>query len=604
MSDADEPIVGIDLGTTNSVVAAVVDGRPVVLEEEGAAILPSVVGLAADGGLVVGVAARNQLAAFPERTVASIKRRMGTMDPVSLGEQDFTPPEISAVILRRLRDRAARALGRPVRRAVVTVPAFFDENQRQATREAGELAGLKVERVVNEPTAASLVYHAAARDPRTILVYDFGGGTFDVSLVRMEDGVVEVVTSKGDTRLGGDDVDLALLDLVAGIFEQEHGIDLRADPSQRYRTLLACERAKVELSTVDSVRIAEEFIAEKDGRPLNLTVTIDRDEFEELIEPLVERTIACIDEALRDAERTIHQLDDVVLVGGSTRIPLVQQRLREELLREPSRAVDPDLAVALGAAVQGAMIQGRSVGPVLIDVTGHTLGIEAAGDMTPAGPELFFSPIIHRNSPLPARTEQAYYTMHDEQEKADIHVLQGEHAELHRNRSIGRFTLDLQAGGGDRSKIVVRFDLSLDGTLKVTATQPATGVSEELTIDNALSRFRAEEKEQAQARLGELFDVSGGLGDDADSAAEGADGEDGPTGATDATAADAAEASAFPAAAALLRQAGRIRPSVEGDDAEDLDRLTSRLEQAIAEDDAAAVQRISGQLDDVLFYVQ
>ncbi|MGN6545706.1 MAG: Hsp70 family protein, partial [Aureliella sp.] len=249
MSGSNDPIVGIDLGTTNSVVAAIVDGKPVVLEEDGEKLLPSIVGFNAQGQLITGVVARNQLAAFPDRTIASIKRRMGTMDPVQLGDESFTPPEISAMILRRLKDRASRALGRAVTRAVITVPAFFDESQRQATREAGELAGLTVERIINEPTAATLVYHAGEHDPRRIVVYDFGGGTFDVSIVRMEAGVVEVLTSKGDTHLGGDDLDQVLLDHVADQFLDEHQVDLRENASTRFRLLQSCEQAKRRLST-------------------------------------------------------------------------------------------------------------------------------------------------------------------------------------------------------------------------------------------------------------------------------------------------------------------------------------------------------------------
>jgi molecular chaperone DnaK len=608
MTNTDGPIVGIDLGTTNSVVAAIVDGQPQVLDENGEQLLPSVVAVNAEGQLITGVIARNQLAAFPDRTIASIKRRMGKMDAISLGDQTFTPPEISAMILRRLRDRASRALQQPVSRAVITVPAFFDENQRQATREAGELAGFKVERIINEPTAATLVYHAGSQDRKQIVVYDFGGGTFDVSVVRMEAGVVEVLSSKGDTQLGGDDLDQALLNHVADQFQEEHQIDLRENASTRYRLLLACESAKVQLSSDESVQIIEEFIAEKDGQPLNLISTITRDKCEELIAPLVDRTITCVDESLRDAGLTIHQIDDLVLVGGSTRTPLVQRRLREEFLREPSRAVDPDLAVAMGAAVQAAMIDGQSVGPVLVDVTGHTLGIEACEGMSFNGPNLVFSPIIHRNSPLPARHEDAYSTMHDEQKKAEIHVLQGEHSEVRRNRSIGRFMLDLETGGGDRSKIIVRFDLTLDGTLNVTATQPATGISMELKIDNALSQFQADERDRAQARLGAMFDASDELiGDDDLPSKEQwkVHGEHESLPQGKAIVADLAAAkSKFPAAAALLEKADSLGLSVDGEDAEDIQTLTANLMEAMAMDDQTAVASLSEELDDILFYVQ
>ncbi|WP_010582036.1 Hsp70 family protein [Schlesneria paludicola] len=605
MADRQDPIVGIDLGTTNSVVAIIVDGKPLVLDEAGEKLLPSVVGINPQGQLVTGVAARNQLAAFPDRTVASIKRQMGRMDPVALGDQTFTPPEISAMILRRLRDRASRAIGQPVNRAVITVPAFFDENQRQATREAAGLAGLTVERIINEPTAATLVYHAGSHDRKQIAVYDFGGGTFDVSIVRMEAGVIEVLSSRGDVHLGGDDLDQVLVNHVADQFQTEHGVDLRKNSQARYRLWLACEQAKRRLSTDETVEITEEFIAEKAGQPLHLTATVTREEFEELIEPFVARTIDSLDEALRESGLTIHQLDDLVLVGGSTRIPLVEARLREEFQREPSRAVDPDLAVALGAAVQAAMIDGRSAGPVLVDVTGHTLGIEACTEMTFAGPKMFFSPIIHRNTPLPARYEQAYSTLYDDQDAVDIHVLQGERPEVHRNQSIGKFRLELETGSGDRNKVVVRFDLTLDGILKVSATQSATGLSQVLTIQNALSQFQADDRDRAESRLKTMFDDSVEFLDEDDGPfsnewqAEDSDGKDALS-----TADHASAEVRFPEAVAILKKADSLRASVEGQDAEDLELLCENLKQAMTLDDPAAVASLIAELDDLLFYVR
>jgi molecular chaperone DnaK len=598
------PIVGIDLGTTNSVVAIVENGKPRVLDDAGETLLPSVVGINPAGQLITGTSAKNQLAAFPDRTVASIKRRMGTMEPVPLGDQTYTPPEISAMILRKLRDRAARALGQPVNRAVITVPAFFDENQRQATREAAVLAGLSVERIINEPTAATLVYHAGSHDRKQIAVYDFGGGTFDVSIVRMEAGVIEVLSSHGDVRLGGDDLDLTLLNHVADRFQAAHGVDLRANAQSRYRLLLACEQAKCRLSTDETTQIAEEFIAEKDGQPLHLAEAVTREEFEKLIEPFVERTIRNVDEALRDARLTIHQIDDLVLVGGSTRIPLVEKRLREEFLREPSRAVDPDLAVALGAAVQAALIGGETVGPVLVDVTGHTLGIAVCVGMNFMNPVMEFSPIIHRNSPLPARYEQAYSTMYNDQKQVEIHVLQGERPEIHRNRSVGKFRLDLESGGGDRNKIVVRFDLTLDGTLKVTATQPATRRSRELLIDNALSQFQSGERSRAETRLGALFNASDELLDDDELASSMTWRTPDPESDFAASDPEQSAESRFPEAAGLLKKAQSLKTSVEGQDARDLESLCKNLEDAMAADDTEAVTSLGAELDDLLFYVR
>ncbi len=591
------PIVGIDLGTTNSVVAAVIDGKPQVLAESGETILPSVVGLDIDGELLIGAAARNQQAAFPERTISSVKRKMGTMEEIELGEHSFTPPEVSAMILRKLCDRAQRSLGVPVKRAVITVPAFFDENQRQATREAGELAGLQVERIINEPTASTLVYHAGSRDPKSIVVYDFGGGTFDVSVVRIEDGVIEVLSSQGDTKLGGDDIDDVLMNHVADQFAQEHQIDLREDTSTRYRLRQACEKAKCALSQDESVHITEEFIAEKQGHPLNLSTTISRDEFEEMISAFVDRTIDCVDKALREVNMTAHQIDDLVLVGGSTRIPLVTRRLREEFLREPSRAVDPDLAVALGAATQAAMYDGQSIGPVLVDVATHTLGIEACEGMQMFGSRPVFSPVIHRNTPLPARYEQAYSTVHDEQKVALIHVLQGEYDSVERNQSIGEFKLNLETGG-ENNKIVVRFDLTLDGTLRVVATQTASGAAKELTINNALSQFQSGQRDQAQARLGAMFDSSDELLDEEDLRPSKGwqSSEDGEQ--------DSDAAERFPAAVAMLEQVKKIDSSVADEDAKEIHSLASQLRDALARGSDVDVNVLCEELDDILFYVQ
>ena len=394
---------------------------------------------------------------------------------------------------------------------------------------------------------------------------------------------------------------------MADEFRLAHGIDLRANPHARYRLLQACERAKCRLSTEETALIAEEFIAEKDGQPLHLQVAVTRQQLEERIDAYIERTIHCSDEALRGAGLSTHQIDDLVFVGGSTRIPMVERRVRDEFLRQPSRAVDPDLAVALGAAVQAAMIEGQTVGPVLVDVSGHTLGIEACVGRTFSGPKLEFTPIIHRNSPLPASYEEAYSKMSDEQESAIIHVLQGERPEVYRNRSVGKFNLPLKAGGGERSKIVVRFDLTLDGTLKVTATQTATGLRNELVIDNALSQFRAEARVRAEERLASLFDSSEELIDDEDSRApkEWRDLEGDLDDSDDsAERTDWSGVSKYPEAAAVLLNAQSLKSSVEGQDAEDLEALCENLANAMALDDAASVAAFEAELEDLIFYVR
>lgn len=610
LANDDQPIVGIDLGTTNSVVAAVIKGQPRVFQVDHQDWMPSIVGLSPSGTLVTGIAARNQLAAFPDRTIASIKRKMGTMEPVSLGDETYTPPEISAMILRRLRDVASRALGQDVQRAVITVPAYFDEHQRQATRQAGELAGLRVERIINEPTAATLVYHADKHDRKHIVVYDLGGGTFDVSIVRLEAGVIEVLASQGNTKLGGDDIDHLLLDFVADDFLKKHDIDLRKEPQAKFRLLQACEQAKIRLSEAETVAIAEEFIGEKNGQPLHVQISISREELDEMILPLIERTISCVSKALRDASMTIHQMDDLVLVGGSTRIPLVSSKLRDQFLRQPSRAVDPDLAVALGAAVQAAMLQGQSVGPVLVDMATHTSGIIACVSMSISGPELINVPIIHRGSPLPARYEEAFSKMFDEQRQVEIEVLQGEHPEPNRNIPIGSLKLSLTGDDDSHRKVVVGFDLTLDGVLKVTAKQPASGRVEELVVDNALSQFAAHEREAAQSRLRFMFEQSTEIA--------GLDELVPNSEFHDDVRVDNAHRSPqdsrlnvlekarerFPKTASLLERAVALGQQVQGEDAEDLETLCEQIYSALETDDEDSIKDLTADLDDMLFYVQ
>ena len=606
MSENESPIVGIDLGTTNSVVAIVIDGQPQVLDCDGQPSLPSIVGLTTDEKLITGVVARNQLAAFPDRTIASIKRKMGTMEPVALGDQEYTPPEISAMILRRLRDVASRATGKDISRAVITVPAYFDENQRQATRQAGTLAGLTVERIINEPTAATLVYHADSPDRKHIAVYDFGGGTFDVSVVRMEAGVTEVLSSQGDTHLGGDDLDSALLDYVAEKFMAEHDIDLRENLQSRYRVQHACEQAKIHLSQFESTTIAEEFVIDKDGRSLNLNMEINRETFNDLIEPFIERTIDCVNQAIQDASMTMHQIDDLVLVGGSTRIPLVADRLREQFLREPSRAVDPDLAVALGAAVQAAMLEGQNVGPVLVDVSTHTLGIEACGEITFNGPELMFVPIIRRHSPLPARYEKTFSKMFDEQESVKIHVMQGDSCVPEDNTSIGSFDLNVKSMKSTSRKIVVGFDLTLDGVLRVTAKQPGTGRTEELVIQNAFSDFTANDQERVQSRLTEMFDESDEISNqDVGELPIPIGGRNRVHSSHESNGVLLPKAQdRFPKTATLLVRAGEMKAKLQGEDAEELETLSQRLSVAMEAEDESTVEELTADLDDLLFYVQ
>ncbi|MBL8799749.1 MAG: Hsp70 family protein, partial [Planctomycetia bacterium] len=513
-----EHIVGIDLGTTNSEVAHIRDGQPhVIPDEDGDPILPSFVGLTDDGKLLVGKPAKNQWVLAPERTIKSIKRKMGQDVKVKLGDQEFRPQEISAMILRKLRDRASAYLGAPVTKAVVTVPAYFNDAQRQATREAGELAGLEVVRILNEPTAASLCYDPNQRDLKRMLVYDLGGGTFDVSIVQSQEGVVEVLSSHGDTQLGGDDFDELLLKHVADRFQVEHGIDLRANLVPRSRLLRAVEAAKRHLSAHPFARIEEEFIAEKDGVALHINLEISRTDYEAMIQPLLDRTMDCVRKALEDAKLTASQLDKVVLVGGSTRTPIIGELLEERLGQPAHQEINPDLVVAMGAAVQAAIVAGTDVGAVLVDITPHSLGIkvldESMSFRNPGHP-FRFAPIIHRNTPLPASRSELFHTTFDDQREVDIEVYQGESEDPRRNHQIGKFRVVGLAPVPAGNPILVQLDLNLDGILKVSAKERATGLQKQITIENALARYVSEERDAARERLGRLWDADEDEADD------------------------------------------------------------------------------------------
>lgn len=598
-------IVGIDLGTTNSEVALIRDGRPVVLEEQGDPILPSVVGLDPQGRLLVGQAARNQAMLAPERTVRSIKRQMGREVTVSLGEKAYSPQEISAIILRTLKQRAESALGHPVTKAVITVPAFFTEGQREATREAGELAGLEVVRIINEPTAAVLTYDPHPAEMERLLVYDLGGGTFDVSIAQVEQGVVEILASHGDTHLGGDDFDQRLLDFVCDRFQSQHGLDLRESSVAKSRLLRAVEDAKKRLSFEAVTTIAEEFIIEKDGVPLNLNMEVPRFEYEALIEPLLAKTLRCLDQAMSDAKLQAHEIHKVLLVGGATRTPMVHQILSERLGRPVHSEIEPDLAVAMGAAVQGGLIAGIDVGPVLVDITPHTLGIEALGEVNGYLSRYCFSAIIERNTPLPASRTEIYATAVDNQEAAQIRVFQGEDDDTRYNTLVGEFTIEGLAKRPVGNPILVQLDLDLNGILKVTATERATGLARHVTIDNAMERFRQRQRTDAIDRLEDMFEMlETENGEPAD------EGEDGVTAGLPgpASAAEAPLATplreAIDAANTLIAKADKVLSKANPEDAAELQAMLVDLRSAIDRRSEADIETIRGEVEDLVFYLE
>lgn len=596
-------IVGIDLGTTNSEIAVVENGQPRVLTDDGDPILPSVVGLGDDGRLLVGKAARNQWVLAPDRTVKSIKRKMGKDEKVKLGPDEFTPPEISAMILRTLKARAERELNTPVRKAVITVPAFFNDSQRQATKQAGELAGLEVVRIINEPTAASLTYNPDTSKAERILVYDLGGGTFDVSIVHTEGGVVEVLASHGDTQLGGDDFDELLLNDVAEEFKEMFEVDLRENRVGRARLLRAVEDAKKRLSDHAFTRIEEEFIAEKDGVPLHLSTELSRTDFEDLIRPLVDRTMECVQRSLDDARLTAAQIDRVVLVGGSTRTPMIGQYLEDRLGQPAHREINPDLCVAMGAAVQGAIIAGDAVGAVLVDITPHSLGIRCLDYADAFGfrpNENKFAAILRRNTPLPASRSEVFCTVGDNQPTVEIDVYQGENGDVRRNHRVGKFLIEGLARVPAGNQLVVQLDLTLDGILKVSAREKATGLVKQITIENATGRMGVAEQAASEARLGRMWndlDALTGVPPQDDPAPGG-----GAVPQLDAGPREGSRESVQ--ATALLEKTERIRSKASADDQAELDRLTGKVRDALTDRRWADLAAASNDLSDVLFYLE
>jgi molecular chaperone DnaK len=593
-----DPIVGIDLGTTNSEVAIIRDRQPHVLAEGDDPILPSFVGLSEDGRILVGLAAKNQWVLAPDRTIKSIKRKMGQDIKVKLGDQEYRPQEISAMILRTLRDRATQQLGQPITKAVITVPAYFNDAQRQATREAGELAGLDVVRILNEPTAASLTYDPSQRELHRLMVYDLGGGTFDVSIVQAQEGVVEVLASHGDTQLGGDDFDDLLLKLICDRFQQEHNIDLRTNLVAKARVLSAAEAAKRHLSYHPFARIEEEFIAEKEGRALHLNLEISRDEYEQMIQPLLDRTMDCVQRALDDSHLTGSAIDKVVLVGGSTRTPRISQLLEQRLGQPPHQEVNPDLCVAMGAAIQAAIIGGQDVGAVLVDITPHSLGIKCLDEFRGFDFPFRFAPIIHRNTPLPASRSEIFHTVYDNQTEVEIEVYQGESEDVSNDHQVGRFRIEGLGRVAAGNQIVVQLDLNLDGMLKVSARERATGLQKQITIENALAEYEREERDQARERLDQLWAMRE---DEEPEGLEAVTEEDELPALVPGPREGQREAVQ---ARALLEKAERLLPQVQAEDRTELERLMTNVRTALTDRQWHKLTTASNELADVLFYLE
>ena len=528
----DSKIIGIDLGTTNSVVAVMEGGEPQVIQNlEGARTTPSVVAFQTDGGRLVGAPARRQAVTNPERTIFSIKRFMGRRhDEVAAEEKtvpyklvggpeelvkvevdgkQYTAPEISAMVLANLKEAAESYLGEKVEKAVITVPAYFNDSQRQATKDAGTIAGLEVVRIINEPTASALAYGLDKKKSGKVAVYDLGGGTFDISILDIGDGVFEVLSTNGDSHLGGDDFDEALIDFVAEEFQKDSGIDIRSDAMALQRLKEACEKAKCELSSATQTDVNLPFITADASGPKHLQKTLTRAKFEQLAETLIARTTGPCKQALSDAGLSPSDVDEVLLVGGSTRIPAVQAKVQEIFGREPNRGVNPDEVVGLGAAIQGGILAGDVSDVVLLDVTPLSLGIETLGGV--------FTKLIERNTTIPTSKSQIFSTAADSQPSVEVHVLQGEREFAKDNRTLGRFHLDgIAPAPRGMPQIEVSFDLDANGILNVKAVDKGTGKEQAIRIESSSGlsdaeietmRKEAEANADADKKKRELVDL-------------------------------------------------------------------------------------------------
>ncbi len=563
-------IVGIDLGTTNSSIAVTRKGLPEVLAGGDDGLLPSCVGMDAEDRIVVGRPARNQAVLFPDRTVLSIKRKMGSDEIVRLGETDYTPERISSFILGELVSRARSTLRREISRAIITVPAYFNDAQRKATRTAGELAGLKVERILNEPTAASLVYEADSSGASKILVYDLGGGTFDVSVVSIEQGVVEVLATAGNNRLGGDDFDALIVERLNQFLDKETGGEShRSDRTAQARLRHAAEAAKRKLSDAPFAMIEEDNLKGSGRKPLNLSYELSRTDFENDIQDLLHGSLDEVSRSLNDAQVRAGDLDRILLVGGSTRIPLVSRLLQERLGMTPHGEVDPDRCVALGAAIQAGMEAGEEVSSVLVDITPYTFGIKTRGELNGMLSLHRYAPMIPRNSKLPVTKSDLFFAMTPEQESALVEVFQGEDPDTRNNTRIGGFTFDglNKDENAYEDGIVVTYSLNVDGILDISARERVTGKQISGRIEDALAARPDDDPLELE------------LGDGADQAVE-----------------DTIKQ--------LLENAQALLAKAPAEDLAEIERLIKALESAVQRGDTEKADQVAGELAEILFFIE
>lgn len=583
-----EPIIGIDLGTTNSEVAFYSAGKIEVIRDGDDGIVPSAVGLDDSGAVIVGRQAVNQAVIAPERTVLSIKRRMGSDAQIELGENTFSPQEISAFILKSLKQRAEKHLRQAVTKAVITVPAYFTDAQRQATREAGQIAGLEVVRIINEPTAAALTYERDNSQTRRLLVYDLGGGTFDVSIVKIEHGVVEVLASTGNNHLGGDDFDKKLAEELVAHLKTTHGRDVSGDRLVMARLLRAAEAAKRELSTEPYTRVEEDHLARKDGKDIHLSLELSRLRFEALIEEDLSRTMQAVTRALKDAAMLPSAIDQIILVGGSTRIPKISQLLEEKFSLAPHGEIDPDLCVAMGAGMQAAREMGQDDVTVLVDITPYTFGTSAVGVVDGAPSLTQFVPLIRRNTKLPTGHSEAFCTLVDFQDAVEVKIYQGEAPDATDNVMLGKYMFNLtQAPAG--SEITLHFALDLNGILKIKAVEKHTGKHIDAVIENALPRIGEADLIQTRDRIDNLWSPNQDQDPDQD--------QDQKTETPPSTTALPMEF------APIVRRAEQQLNSAAEDDREEIVNLIEDIRDALTAGDLDLARQHRDALDDLLFYL-
>lgn len=579
-----ETIVGIDLGTTNSAIATLVEGIPELIEIDGEPTMPSCVGIDPAGNLVVGQTALNQAVSSPDQTILSIKRCMGEDKKIRLGNNEFSPQEISSFILTKLKTNAQDYLKTEIKKAVITVPAYFSDSQRKATQDAGQLAGLEVVQIINEPTAASIAYEANTAKDERILVYDLGGGTFDVSLVVVEDGVVEVKASHGDTHLGGDDFDLQLVQHVVDEFKKEHGIDLDKDTATQRRLKVVLEKAKCELSDNPFVSIKEEFIT----KDKHLDMEISREKYEEMLKPHLEKTLDCMHQCLTDASILPADINKVMLVGGSTRTPLVHEMLKEAMNIELRSEINPDLIVAMGACIQGGIINGMETNSVLVDITPYTFGTSVVEGFR----RDIFVPIINRNTPIPVSKSEVFFSMVENQKCVEVSIYQGEEKYVGDNILIGDFIVEGLSKAPANNPIMLNLELDINGVLKVTAVEKNSGLTKTVVMDtkNTANNFNID---KARANIQPLLLTDKNFSDDT-------------IGAETISIKSSSENMEIinKSNDLKIRAEKLISSSIDEDDKNELMELIEKSAEAIDDEDWKALSGYNESLSDMIFYME